>query len=58
MTNIEENENTFAMDDEQYVMSHKILLVGATGVGKTCILKRFVDGEFPTNSKATLGELQ
>lgn len=47
---------TFAMNDEICVATHKILLVGGTGVGKTCILKRFVDGEFPTTSKATLGK--
>lgn len=60
MTEDKEENNyihrTFAMNDEICVATHKILLVGGTGVGKTCILKRFVDGEFPTTSKATLGK--
>ncbi|XP_071807260.1 ras-related protein Rab-13-like isoform X2 [Asterias amurensis] len=34
---------------------YKILLVGGSSVGKTCILRRFVDGEFPCKCKATLG---
>lgn len=35
--------------------SYKILLIGGSGVGKTCLLRRYVEGEFPLNSKATLG---
>ncbi|XP_038057642.1 ras-related protein Rab-13-like isoform X2 [Patiria miniata] len=33
----------------------KVLIVGGSSVGKTCILRRFVDGEFPSKCKATLG---
>lgn len=33
----------------------KVLLVGGSSVGKTCILRRFVEGEFPNKCKATLG---
>lgn len=33
----------------------KILTIGESGVGKTCILKRFVDNQFITNHLATIG---
>lgn len=48
---------SFSMNGNSHpgAVTHKVLLVGGTGVGKTCILRRFVDGEFPSKSKATLG---
>jgi GTPase SAR1 family protein len=33
------------------------LLVGHTGVGKTCILNRFVNKEFIFNTDSTVGHL-
>ncbi|XP_072027067.1 ras-related protein Rab-13-like [Amphiura filiformis] len=45
------------MDDEieRFDQPLKVLLVGGSSVGKTCILRRFVEGEFPNKCKATLG---
>ena len=33
----------------------KVLVVGATGVGKTSLIKKYVDGVFDANLKATIG---
>ena len=33
----------------------KITLIGGTGVGKTCIIKRYTEGSFDDNSPATTG---
>jgi small GTP-binding protein len=34
---------------------YKIVVVGATGVGKTCLLVRLVDGVFETDTRSTIG---
>ncbi|XP_072170491.1 ras-related protein Rab-8-like [Diadema setosum] len=44
-----------ALNRETSGPSYKILLIGGSSVGKTCLLRRYVEGDFPTNSKATLG---
>ena len=39
-------------------MSHKsckTILIGESGVGKTCILSRFINGKFDNNSSSTTG---
>ena len=33
----------------------KIIVVGDTGTGKTCLMLRFADGRFDDNSMATIG---
>lgn len=33
----------------------KIILIGDSGVGKTCLARRFIQGEFPVNKGATIG---
>jgi len=33
----------------------KVLLLGDTGVGKTCVLQRFADGTFVSSTRATVG---
>ena len=43
-------------DYERFDQPLKVLLVGGSSVGKTCILRRFVEGEFPNKCKATLGK--
>ena len=42
------------MSDEAYDHMVKILLIGESGVGKTCILQRFNNGEFLVNHLATI----
>lgn len=42
------------MTDESYDHLVKILLIGETGVGKTCILQRFNKGDFLVNHLATI----
>ena len=42
------------MSDEQYDHLVKILLIGESGVGKTCILQRFNRDEFLVNHLATI----
>ena len=37
------------------VVSHKIVLLGDMGVGKTCICNRYHSGEFSTSHEATIG---
>ena len=40
---------------ETPVHSIKITLLGSTGVGKTCIIKRYTEGSFDENSPSTTG---
>jgi GTPase SAR1 family protein len=35
----------------------KIIIIGDSGVGKTCLLMRFVDDKFTTSYITTLGKL-
>ena len=37
-------------------ISHKVLVVGDSGVGKTALIKRLVDKQFPKNHLATIGK--
>ena len=41
------------MSEAKY--TYKILTIGESGVGKTCILRRFVDNKFLKNHLATIG---
>ena len=34
----------------------KLVIIGDTGVGKTCVMRRFTDDEFSYNFVATIGE--
>ena len=43
------------MDDEEYSMIFKMILVGDSGVGKTNILSRYVNNEFSESTKSTVG---
>ena len=36
-------------------ITFKILTIGESGVGKTCVLRRFVENKFLKNHLATLG---
>ena len=40
---------------DQNSHTYKILTIGESGVGKTCILRRFVDNKFLKNHLATIG---
>ena len=46
------------MTGKPYDFSHKVLIVGDSGVGKTCILLRFVDVTFDPNFVATIGKAE
>ena len=43
------------MDDEEYSMIFKIILIGDSGVGKTNILSRYTSNYFSDSSKSTVG---
>ena len=43
------------MDDEEYIMIFKIILIGDSGVGKTNILSRYTSNYFSDSSKSTVG---
>jgi small GTP-binding protein len=43
------------MEDDEYDLIFKVLLVGDSGVGKTNITTRFVKDQFDVESKATIG---
>lgn len=40
---------------EQELLIFKIIIAGSNGVGKTCLIKRFIEDQFYTETKATLG---
>ena len=42
-------------DEEDNVDSVKITLFGSSGVGKTCIIKRYTEGSFDENNQSTSG---
>ena len=42
-------------EEEDNVDSVKITLLGSSGVGKTCIIKRYTEGGFDENSQSTSG---
>lgn len=41
------------MDDSNLLF--KIVLVGNAGVGKTCLVRQFTTGKYPTRQGATIG---
>ena len=43
------------MDDEEYSLIFKIILIGDSGVGKTNILSRYVNNSFSDSTKSTVG---
>jgi GTPase SAR1 family protein len=45
------------MAKKQYDLLFKLLLIGDSGVGKTCILYRFSDDAFNTTFISTIGQL-
>lgn len=40
---------------EDYKFLFKVVLIGEAGVGKTCLVRRFCQGIFPTGQAATIG---
>ena len=44
-----------APDGKQYDFLIKLLLIGDSGVGKTCILLRFAEGGFSPDFMSTVG---
>lgn len=41
-------------DDEDYTQDFKIVLIGSSGVGKTCIIKYFINHSFKISEQSTL----
>ena len=39
----------------QYSTTFKLLVVGDAGVGKTCLITRFVDDTYSSTNKSTIG---
>jgi small GTP-binding protein len=42
-------------DMEDYKFLFKVVLIGNSGVGKTCLVRRFTQGVFPRGQGATIG---
>lgn len=40
---------------KEYEKGFKIIIAGSSGVGKSCLLLRFVDNIFSTNTLSTIG---
>ena len=43
------------MSDSKQNMGHKLVLLGDSGVGKTCLISRFITGQFEKNIDSTNG---
>ena len=43
------------MDDEEYTMIFKIILIGDSGVGKTNLLSRYINDTYSDTTKSTVG---
>ena len=43
------------MSESKQNMGHKIVLLGDSGVGKTCLISRFITGQFDENVNSTNG---
>jgi GTPase SAR1 family protein len=41
------------MDDYKFLF--KVILIGEAGVGKTCLVRQFCQGNFPIGQAATIG---
>ena len=41
-------------DEEIYFDEYKVVLIGESGVGKTCIIKSFINEKFKENEKPTV----
>lgn len=41
---------------KQYDILFRLLLLGDSGVGKTCMLRRFAEGEFDPSHISTIGK--
>lgn len=42
---------------KQYDVLFRLLMLGDSGVGKTCMLRRFIDSEFDPTHISTIGKL-
>ena len=45
------------MTSHKYDYLFKLLIIGESGVGKTCLLLRFTDDSFTANHLTTIGKL-
>ena len=43
------------MDNHKYDHLFKLLIIGDSGVGKTCLLSRFTEDSFTANNLTTIG---
>ena len=41
---------------KDYDVTYKVLVLGDSGVGKTCLIRRFTDGDFTDNFLSTIGK--
>lgn len=45
------------MGDKDYEVTYKILILGDSGVGKTCLIFRFIEDIFSDSYISTIGKL-
>ena len=46
------------MGDKDYEATYKILILGDSGVGKTCLIFRFIEDIFSDSYISTIGKLK
>ena len=46
------------MSNTKYYHLFKLLIIGESGVGKTCLLLRFTDDSFTANHLTTIGKIK
>ena len=55
MTSLKESSQNRKLTSDKKCKKYKIIVIGDSNVGKTCLTFRFCGGKFPEKTEATIG---